>query len=206
MKAVQFMALTVLQAYKIRELYQQYSLNGHSDEVSIEDLKDVISDYTQTKITIKEVDWGSHRFRGMIQRFDGHATIYIAARGNKGDEGKLTYCEQRFVIAKEMGHLVVDSDENYTLHAASLVEELCNPVVAELDAKHQLQSEHFTKIFAIETLIPYHRRLPHLERIRMGEDTVFEVASHFRVPEKEVQTALSPEYEAACEHLYKLLD
>jgi len=206
MKFVQFMALTILQASKIRELYQQVVLAGNTDEIDIGELKDVISQYTNIKITVKEVDWGAHRFLGTIQRFDTHATIYVAAKGKKGDVGKITHCEQRFVIAKEMGHLVIDQPDNLTVHAVSLIKELCNPIVAKFDSHQPLQSEYVAEIFAIETLFPYQTRQPHLERIRRGEDTALSVATHFRIPEKRVEMALEKDYDNACREIYRLID
>ena len=199
------MALAVLEANNIREQYEQYSLRGADDEVSIEDLKDVISEYVPIKIEVEELDWNAQRYWGTIQRFDNLARIYVAMQGEKDEPGRLSYCEQRFVVAKEMGHLVIDSPDNFTVNAVDLVEELCAPMLAKLDGRHQLQSEYITEIFAIECLFPYNRRQAHIQQIRDGSTTALEVATHFRVPEKQVRVAMHPDYEQACRHIYKLL-
>lgn len=206
MKATQFMALAILEANKVREHYLDYSLRGDDDEVSLEDLKDVISQYVPICIDVKTADWGAHRFLGTIQRYENKAIIIVAKRGQKGEEGRLTLCEQRFVLAKEMGHLVIDSADNFTKNAVELVDDLCSPMLAKLDGRHQLQSEYITEIFAIECLFPYHRRQGYFERIRNGDLTPLEVATHFRIPEKQVRVAMHPDYEEACRHIYKLLD
>jgi len=205
MNAAQYMALSILQANKIRELYEDYSLDGKSDEIHLEDLIDVISQYVEMKIEIEEVDWGARRFLGTIRRYDDYAKIYVGGHGEKGEPGKLTRCEQRFIVTKEMGHLVVDSPDNFTTHAASLIKELCDPVLANLDGHQQLQSEYGTKIFATEALFPYSRRKHHIEKIKKGELTTLEVAKHFMVPEQEVFRVMHPDYEKSCDIIYGFL-
>lgn len=206
MNAMQFLALTVMHANIIREHYDLYSLSSGSDEVSIEDLKDVISEFTGMTINVHEVPWDAHRFLGTIQRFPRHAEIYVAERGERGEPYKLTYCEQRFIAVKEMGHLLIDQPDNFAVHAADLLQDVCFPAFAELDKRPRLQSEEISVLFALETLFPFQKRKPHLERIKNGQDTALAVATHFRIPEKQVERAMNPSYVAACEGLYRLLD
>jgi Zn-dependent peptidase ImmA (M78 family) len=121
---------------------------------------------------------------------------------HNGDDGRLTYCEKRFVLLKELGHLVIDTKDAFAENADDLVRHAVQRF-ARL-GNGVCQSENLAAIFAGEVLFPFHQRKAFYERYQNGSMSSLEIAILFRIPQKVVEDFLSKDYHELCVNLYDL--
>jgi Zn-dependent peptidase ImmA (M78 family) len=108
---------------------------------------------------------------GKIRDFEDHVDIAIAY--------SLNHCWQRFVICKELAHLILSNNEKkgITRCPKELIDGLfaSNYGIMEADVKH----EHFAAFFAVECLMPYNETKEDLDNILIHNT---DIAEKYKVP------------------------
>lgn len=175
----------------IRDHMNAYRLAPDRMRLSIEDLQWTISDMYGIKIEKHEVAFEGEYVRGMIERYNDRAVIYL----RKQPEDYL-----RLTAVKELCHLAIDEPEDWSPYGTKTIEDLVYEVSLngseERLAEPRVQSEQFAEIAAIELLYPYRFRAGDIAELQAGKTTHKRIAVHFHVPEHVIGMALHPDHVA----------
>lgn len=117
-------------------------------------------------------NWIANQLSGWVDRYPDHAEIYYST--------SLNCCWGRWVICKELAHLLIDTKEqHYTQDPTNLVRELISGLNVD---NEQINSEHLAMIAAIEMMFPIKHRAE-MEQMMSNGKTDYEIAHSFRAPE-----------------------
>lgn len=159
----------------------------------IKDLIPEVAKRSKLKISLKRTSFIPKDISGQLLRYENTATIIYSA--------ELNICKSRFVICKELTHLLVDEPHAFTKDPIQLVSELINyspPGILD-----DVDSEWGAYFGAIELLIPYTLKSKMYEEHASGI-TDYELAQKFRIPEKIMSYILSEKYREFDESLKDL--
>lgn len=122
----------------------------------------------------------SHRYIfGRMQRYPSNADIFVSS--------KLSTCWKRYVAAKELSHLILDTKPtSMTLDTDRTVEWMTRKGMP-LGVNDALDSEHTAAHFAAELLLPYELSQPLLRDKNLSP---MHIATQFRVPLRIVQSMI----------------
>jgi hypothetical protein len=143
------------------------------------------------RISFHPRNYQSHSFIGTIEAFENEAHIYYDRDRN--------VCWRRFIVAKEMCHLLFASfGEKHLASTPDQIEQLINKIMAglekiDLSSDHKASTESCTIFMALEVLLPHSER-PKIEKILTSGGQILDVATLYRVPSQIVRAYLSPEY------------
>lgn len=148
------------------------------------------------KIRLSFKKWPGDQIFGALLRYHNGATIIYSA--------ELNTCWRRFVIAKELAHLIFDDSRTFTKNPVELIGTLLSGIDPASGANAALTSEKLAAIMAVELL------LPHVERARVVQmksqgDSPLRIGSTYRVPAKVVETFLSADYERIANDCWNLV-
>lgn len=128
---------------------------------------------------------------GRLLRYNNRAEIQIS--------DKLNNCWSRYVLAKELSHLIIDkTPDNFTTDADLLVNWIVSGVKGSELAV--IKSEHVAATLAAEILVPYHQSK---EELKNSDITSYSLAIKYQVPTRIIDTLrmLSKEREEAYKDL-----
>lgn len=134
-------------------------------------------------LEIKRVNWGYKFLLGEMRRYGDHAEIIYSSN--------LNVCWSRFVLAKELTHLLIDTPAHYTTDPVTLLNRIIlnypPGIVDDID------SEWAAFFGAIFLLIPeaLKSQIHGLHSMRVSD---FDIAKKFSVPEKIVSYYLSDDF------------
>ncbi len=184
--AITDLAYCIGKAREIREEYERYSIQRDALPRSTDDLRDVVSRYLEKRIDFYELDVleTGRLVPAFFLAFEDHCEIYLLAG--------LENPERRFVLCKELFHVVLDKPECRTMQLNSHLQE----VVAKFpvhDAEPNCPAvyEMLAEAAAMEFFMPY------IERVRMragGELNFAEIAGRYGIPVEYVEIYLSDGY------------
>ena len=164
-----------------------------TSHVRVIDLLSIIAQKAQLKeIEFISVNWNHKHIKGQLLRYGDHAQVRV----NSG----INSCWTRFVAAKELAHLLLDTSANhFTTDVEGLLDRLMNN---QWSTEKDMESERLAVIGAIELLIPQccHAQLASMEA---AETKHLEIARHFMVPEKMIDKRLSDVYKQRIAEAYK---
>lgn len=136
------------------------------------------------EVNIYALDYRRKHVLGRYQKYEKSADIWIDAN--------LNTCWKRYVVAKELSHLIVDTKStSFTTDINKLVLWMIKDGMPA-DVNDALDSEHIAAQFAAELLLPYNST-QHL----LKDDSVSDIsiASKFKVPLRIVQVMkFRPDY------------
>lgn len=136
-------------------------------------------------IILEPKKWVGGQIFGALLRYADHVKILYSM--------DLNTCWRRFVVAKELSHLLFDSTESYTTDPAELVTSLLSEIPLSDGPSAQATSEQLAAIMAIELLLPHQER-EKIESLFNSGVSVRRIALDYRVPAKIVEAFLSAEY------------
>lgn len=178
---------------QVREEINAVYLAPDRPHLSVKELCDIVSRMYNLKIEAYEVPFEGEFLRGMIERYEERAVIYI--RKGQSEDWK------RFIAAKELCHIVADEPEDWSVHG--------DVTISKLLAEHQLagvqladavvQSETFAEIGAIELLYPFKDRVKDRENCQ----TLASIASFYRIPDVFAEQALSDWYHELAQSVWE---
>lgn len=146
-------------------------------------------------VDIYRIDYRHKYILGRFQRYDKTAEIWISS--------SLNPCWSRYVSAKEMSHLLVDSkQEAFTTDIHKTVTWMLRQGMTS-NVHASLDSEHIAAQFAAEMLVPYKLSQPMLRDTTI---TSYEIAKIFSVPERIIDVLRSNGYLDDRDKAYKDLD
>jgi Zn-dependent peptidase ImmA (M78 family) len=182
-------------ALQIQNHNRLYMLNPERIPASIEDLQWVVQDMYDVKITKTEVNAGGTSVRGFLERTEDGKACHIVISANQNDEWK------RFTTAKELAHVIMDENEDWSVDGVEIIDGLIQDFVAGINGQSQnpapegpLQSERIAELIATELLYPYSHRLRDAAELARGETTVSKLALYYGIPDAMADRALKPGY------------
>lgn len=142
------------------------------------------------KIDLYKIDYRQKHILGRFQMYADEACVMVSNEMNN--------CWTRYVVAKELSHLIVDkARESMTTDINKTITWMLSQGMSP-NIHAALDSEHIAAQFAAEILIPYavSREMLH------SDQTSYEIASCFGVPERMIDTLRDPEYAALRDKAY----
>lgn len=145
-------------------------------------LKDTSVYACQRSVVIKAFP-NEDAFWGMLVRGRVKSKIYVSS--------KLNNCWTRFVVAKELCHLIIDNSEgkSYTTDLIELASNLITRNV-QIDS-HALNSEPLAMIMACELMMPYSQN----DTLASSSNS-YHIAMSFGMPEKMIDMMRSEWYQS----------
>ena len=140
---------------------------------------------------------------GRLCRYEARISPYAAAEDDEARalihySASLNTCWRRFVVVKEMCHLLLDDVRSRVTtekQLLALAEALCLPDDPRAMVEHlQYGSEHRASFAAMEILAPLDIRQRLVPSIDAGRISHRDIAEMFRVPERFVPTFFHPRY------------
>lgn len=169
-------------AREINGLYTQYVLAGDGPKKSIDDFLHVCRDYVEDEIVIKNVmQVGQGPTKAAFLRYSDRYEIYI-----RSDISGRWY---RYVLCKELFHVIIDREDCRDMEIVELVEQLTLPNLSSAPAPAVLW-EYLAEISAMEFLFPYSDRVPLMQS---GDEIDYEeIAERYGLPLVHIEQYLSP--------------
>lgn len=168
---------------EIREIYEMYVLNGKDERKSIDDLLWVCEQYLDKKVVVKHVDLPA-------EGSSIHAAFWAMSDGSYiiGLLSGMTDEEERFVLCKELFHVIFDEESRRSLALAKHVEEYTSNIAVERGEPNCPAAwETLAEIAATEFLLPYDRRVQMAANVSTIDFA--KIATHFRLPRFHVEVA-----------------
>ena len=137
-------------AKDITDQYRRYVLEGDRARKSIDKLLEVCSTYLETRIDVYEVDMPQDGpTKAVYVAYEDHCDIFIRSG--------LTPEWVRFVLCKELFHIVIDKDDCRSLELFDDVLALQLPVIASARSNGSAW-ETLAEVSAMEFLFPFSDR------------------------------------------------
>lgn len=170
----------------VQEHMRTYCLAAGSLKLSVEDLQWSVVDMYGLHIEKFEVSFDGEHLRGMVERYSGGKVI-IYIRDDQSEDWK------RFVSTKELCHVVIDEEEDWSSAGTKTIEDLVYEASIQSTelATPQAQSEQFAMIAALELVYPLGARLVDIERLKKKETTINKIALEHGVPQYAIGLALN---------------
>lgn len=146
-------------------------------------------------INLNAKSWGHSQIFGSVQRYGNSATIVYSK--------DLTTCWRRFVVAKELSHLMFDDTEDFTKDPIELVASLLAGIPLSDGARASVTSEQHAVLMAIELILPHSCRKV-IEAMSASGSSALKIATKFMVPEKVVETYLNLGYKKMAADCWEL--
>jgi len=165
--------------------------------IYIDDMFTAVQEISGYSITMREVNFDAEHTHGRFERYKGNIAKIDVRAG-------LSVAEQRFVTAKELMHLIVDTREDYSPYGDQIIEELIDRGLLgkynlASDISRPTASDVITEMAATEVLFPIQLRSAELSRVQRGETTYAKLATDYDVPNDCISRALNKSYIDACQ-------
>jgi hypothetical protein len=150
-------------------------------------------------VLFKQIDGKVDKVRGKLTRFDSrnYARILFFSEQTK--------CWRRFVMCKEMAHLITDDQDDCTTDIDAQIQGLITalPPISGIDLS--IHSEYNALVLATEIMIPWELRKQIFD-LKASGSTHYDLAKVCMVPEKIIDMVFSPRYSQNSTRLNTLLD
>jgi Zn-dependent peptidase ImmA (M78 family) len=166
---------------EITEAYKQHVRIGNHNKKSADDLLEVCTEYLEKGVSVVEVtvETGGPTKAACVV-YEDHFEIYI--RSGLQEEWR------RFVLCKELFHLVIDMEDCRDLNLYEHVEAMQSPMLAE-NQRNGAQMERLAEACAMEFLFPYADRVEILKRPEINYQ---QIADQYGIPLVFAEAYLSP--------------
>jgi hypothetical protein len=177
---------------KADEITAHYKLNAlaaDSPERSVDYLKLSCEAYLGVKITIKVMEIDAEHSPVLGAYFalaeKGHYDVCVV-RG-------LEHAHERFVLCKELFHVILDDPDHYNLDLAAHIEEvtLAFPI-QDSSPGAAVRIEILSEVSAMEFLFPYEERFKELNGPLCGNYR--EIADKYKLPQVHIERYLSDKF------------
>lgn len=134
-------------------------------------------------IEVFKLDYQQRFINGRLQRYIDNRVLVCVS-------DKLNTCWSRYVVTKELTHLIIDkNNESFTTNVDMLVNWIIDGLNVTIDKP--IESEHVAAHLAAEILIPYSSSQ---ELLKNSAISTYDIALRYSVPKKIVELFRIPEY------------
>ncbi len=179
-------ALDAIREFK--ETYNRYCQDGTARPISTHYMLYAAEQCTNLRIELKTVPVAGVHIKSRLQRFAEHADIVYP--------DKLNDCWARMAIAKEIVHLLCDTESSFVStadDAIDLVANLIRPIPPVASMPLPLKSEHMAVHLALEILFPVSERGYYVDQVGKNLLGAYDVAVMYKIPQRFVELVLDPE-------------
>ncbi len=188
----------------VREHMNLYHVDGGSHRLSVDTLAKSIADMYALKIELYEVYAPGSRVAGNVERYqNGRAIILVKA--------ELSDAMKRFVAVKELCHLMIDEDDDWSSLGVDTIKEM--KVEFDLADKggegvsnpsRTQQSEHLAWMAAVSLMYPCEFHVTDKAAVDAKTVTIAKLGLHHDLPPHVVESALAQGhvfsmYDRACQ-------
>ncbi|MDN7805428.1 ImmA/IrrE family metallo-endopeptidase [Burkholderia gladioli] len=183
-------------AADIADIYKLHYLNSNATIRSVDSLVDLIGKHQQKNVLVKETNLPAEGepIKGFYVAFDDRYEVVVLAGQN--------YCWKRFVLCKELFHVILDDDEYRSMELGNLVDEYINALPQPIAANPPVAHELVAEICAMEFLFPYAERLA----LSQAQTDAADIAERYKVPRVYVERYLSQRYMDNLAQFYEIKD
>jgi Zn-dependent peptidase ImmA (M78 family) len=173
-------------ASELSELYHMHVLGTPHSKKSIDDLVWVCTTYLQKNITLQELDASVTR-KSINGFYVSYGTSYKIVL-----HSGMNLCWRRFVLCKELFHVLIDAEPYRSMDISAHVEEVTStfPVLESKPGQPAI-SEMMAEIAAMEFMFPYANRLQELANTPIA---YIGIAEKYKIPQVFVEQYLSESY------------
>ncbi|GEM72051.1 hypothetical protein SAQ01S_18170 [Sphingomonas aquatilis NBRC 16722] len=167
---------------QVRDEIKRYCVGAPGPALSVMDLHYVVQQMYGLRIDMIEVDFAAVHFQGKVERYsDKHARIIVRA--------SLSEREKRLVTVKEICHLIIDEEEDWSIHGTDTIDDLLGEVlqVSQNGTGNQsptsaLHSELMAMIAAGELMYPAEYRPSDMQDLADKKSTLSAIAVQHDMP------------------------
>lgn len=173
-------------AAEISEIYRLNVLNGAANKKSVGELLRLCREYLNKNIAVHElrnIPAEGKSIRGYYLRFSDRYVINLLSGMN--------LCWRRFVLCKELFHVILDEERYRTTDIYGHIEEVVAKFPVPQPAGPAVVSEALAEIAAMEFMFPYDRRLI---AIQAPEIDYLAVAQAYKIPQALVEEYLAESF------------
>lgn len=178
-------------AQRVLEDPKIFNGNGDLIPISIDEVKDWISENSGFSIEMRDVAFEGTYVFARVEKYKG-SKAEIDVKSSLPEDWK------RFVAAKELLHLVIDQEEDLSPYGDETLDKLVREghigVISQNGDAAPAQSELIAEVAAMELLYPIQNRLGDLSSLLEGKVTQQKLALHYGIPVNFVDTAFSKGY------------
>ncbi|WP_447586408.1 hypothetical protein [Pseudoxanthomonas mexicana] len=173
-------------AKELAEQYKLYVLGADRDLRSIDDLRAICADYLGKTVRVNELNLpaGNRTIRAMFGALaDGSFEIFLLA--------ELGERERRFVLCKELFHVVLDQEQCRSMDVYSHLEAAAvSFTTADSKPDGPVVWEMLAEVAAMEFMFPYAERVAVLHAYN-GNPDFSAIARRYGLPQVHVESYLS---------------
>ncbi|MEE8574301.1 MAG: hypothetical protein V3T30_02720 [Thermodesulfobacteriota bacterium] len=162
-----------------RAITDEYIIQNPIPPIEITKLLPIVAKHSKIDLKIIMASWRAISVYGYLRRYKDRAEVIYSA--------ELNDCWARFVVCKELIHVLIDIEDDYTTDPSELVRQL---TTMERNPTNDVHSEYNAIYGAIELLLPVPYRTRAREMSTIGKSD-YDVAYHFKIPEKIISFILS---------------
>lgn len=185
---------------QIQEELAAYVLASDRPDLSIEDFQYVIENMYGIKIEKYAVPFEANFLRGMMERYEKRAIIYVRK--------DMSYELIRFTAVKEMCHIAIDQEEDWSSSGHETIRDLVSEYSIQNDKEAEItsQSEMLAEIAATELLYPFDHRQIDRKKVENGETTIGKIANHYKIPQFIVSRGLGDNHHEIAEFMWEIVN
>jgi Zn-dependent peptidase ImmA (M78 family) len=177
-------------AAELTAQYELYVLNGVHPHKSVQDVLWMFKEYLNKNITVLELNepLPHNSIKGFyLCKHDGTYDVVLAVG--------LEIEWKRFVLCKELFHILLDQAEYRTTNIYDHLEEVTTAFpMLESRPGPAVISEAMAEFAAMEFLFPYSARKQELAAAGAGSVDYAQIVAKYRIPQLYVERYLSPPY------------
>ncbi len=181
----------------VKEHRDSYILGPDRIPVSIEDLIWVVSDMYDLKIEVLKVSAKAQSLRGVLLRYEEKPSQILV-------RADLDEFRKRFVIVKELAHLIIDQKEDWSPDGVKIIDDLFKLFELENGGanaeEHSIRvvSEQVAEIVATELLYPAEFRNGNEQDLISGKTSFAKLEIQYAIPASVINRAHGASYKQIC--------
>lgn len=184
-------------ARRVNHYYWMHTTADDNDgSVSVENLQEIIGRLAQLKISKWLVDFDGTSLRGNVERYSDRVEIHVRK--------SLSPYWRRFTVVKELCHLLLDSEEDWSVDVVTTISDLLSFSGFSGDESAEIRSEKLAEVMALELIYPIEHRRRDKEAVANGAKTS-DIATLRKVPAIWIERAHNEDYLSACEGAWEAL-
>ncbi|MBL4768110.1 MAG: ImmA/IrrE family metallo-endopeptidase [Rhodobacteraceae bacterium] len=184
----------------LREEIATYCIAPGRLDLSVEDFQRIVGKAYDIEITKQIVPFEGELLRGLVERYEDRALIYIRRQ--------LSSDEQRFTAVKELCHIVIDEKEDWSNDGVATIGGLMfeYSIDNNEEANRMIQSEIWAEIAAIELMYPYDDRVNDHTRLDNGTTSIQVIAGQHAIPASIVSRAQAESFHKMTTQIWDMLE
>ena len=185
------------EARNLKETMDQYCIHPGGTQTSMDVMTEAVRQTCEKPVRTFRLPFKSPRLRGIFLPYETQYVVLV--------DSEMPPFWDRYVAAKEMGHIILINPDNVSLDPGEMIEWMLQDKWGLLDddvAPEHVANEQLAKIIAFEILFPKEEREAAKTLIAEDPFNLFGLSEIYEIPEHVVEVILGDDYTALCEKYY----